>query len=113
MRPGHGDVEGSPDQLQIPGGVQCNAACWSGFAVLTRLLARSGDCLHGFRFQVDLTNQMVLSISDVHHVAVEHHALRSKESSLFERAVLGAVRSGTDCFYQLAVEFRYYNSVVI
>ena len=76
-------------------------------------MSRSGDRLHSFRFQVDLTNQMVLSIGDVQRLAREHQALRPEERGLIERSVLGSMRSGTDSFDQRAIEFRYHNAVMV
>ena len=72
-----------------------------------RLSAGAGDRLHGFRFQIDLANQMILSIGDVQRLAVQHHSLRPKERSAVESAILGAVRARADGFNQRAVKFRY------
>src|SRR5712664_4619173 len=106
MRPGHRDVKRSPDQLQIPRRVQGYIKRRSRNAVLARLASGAGDCLYNFCFQIDLPNQMILSIRDVQRLACEHHALRPKEGSLIERSVLGPMSSSTDGFDQCAVEFR-------
>ena len=56
---------------------------------------------------------MILGIGDVKRLAIQHHALRSKERGAFERAVVGAVRSRADGFKQRAVQFCYDQAIVI
>src|SRR5439155_11853332 len=87
MRPGHRDVKRAAHKLQIPRRVQSNVSGRPRLAAFLRLSPRSGDCLHGLGFQIHLANQMVLGIGDVKRVAVEHHALRTKERGAIEWSI--------------------------
>ena len=56
---------------------------------------------------------MIFGIGHVQRVAVERHALRSKESCTIECAIVGAVRAGANRLDQRAVEPGDDDSVVI
>src|SRR5256885_9242992 len=78
-----------------------------------RLQASAGSGLHRARFEINLTEQMVLSIGDVKRVAVERHSLRTGKAGRFERTADHAMHASADYVDQRPIKFGDHNAIMI